>query len=254
MKRLVLMFTVIFTLILASCNNSDVEDKTEILVAAASSMTPALTEIATEFEKVNKNSRVSFSFGSSGKLAQQIKGGAPVDVFISASSSDMDTLEKENKIESDSRTDITENTLVVIRQKDETHPLNGKSPFTSEVAHFAIGNPDTVPAGVYAKEALTKLGEWEALESKFVFGKDVRQVLTFVETGNAETGIVFASDAKSSDKVEVILEIDPGLHSPAVYPGAIVAATEQLDAARAFLDYMKSPEVREILINHGFTN
>ena len=82
--------------------------------------------------------------------------------------------------------------------------LNKENPFTSEIDHFAIGNPDTVPAGVYAKEALTKLGEWKTLEPKLVFGKDVRQVLTFVETGNAEMGIVFASDAHSSDKVEVI--------------------------------------------------
>ena len=120
--------------------------------------------------------------------------------------------------------------------------------------HFAIGNPDTVPAGVYAKEALIKLGEWKTLEPKFVFGKDVRQVLTFVETGNAERGIVFTSDAHSSDKVEVILEIDPALHSSAVYPGAIITATKQPKAAMAFLDYMKTPQVQEILLNHGFTN
>jgi molybdate transport system substrate-binding protein len=254
MKRLALVSTMLFTLILASCTNSNVGTKTEILVAAASSMTPALTDIAAEFKKTNKDIQVTFTFGSSGKLAQQIKGGAPVDVFISASSSDMDTLEKENKIELDSRTNITKNMLVVIRPKNETHPLSGENPFTSKAGHFAIGNPEIVPAGVYAKEALIKLGEWKALKSKFVFGKDVRQVLTFVETGNTEMGIVFMSDAKSSNKVEVILEIDPALHSPAVYPGAIIAATEQPDAAHAFLDYLKTSEVQEILTNHGFTN
>ena len=115
-----------------SCDN-----KSEILVAAASSMTPALTEIATEFEKINKDIQVTFTFGSSGKLAQQIKSGAPVDVFISASSSDMDTLEKENKIESDTRTDITKNTLVVIRQKNgDNSLLNEENPFTSEIDSF----------------------------------------------------------------------------------------------------------------------
>lgn len=255
MRQLSLVITILLTLILASCTNSADDNKTEILVAAASSMTPALTEIATEFEKINKDIQVSFSFGSSGKLAQQIKGGAPVDVFISASSSDMDTLEKENKIESDTRIDITSNTLVVIRQKNgDNSLLNEENPFTSEIDHFAIGNPDTVPAGVYAKEALIKLGEWETLESKFVFGKDVRQVLTFVETGNAEMGIVFTSDAQSSDKVEVISKIDPTLHSSAVYPGAIITATNQPKAASAFLDYMKTPEVQKVLVDYGFTN
>jgi molybdate transport system substrate-binding protein len=255
MKRLALVITICLTLILASCTNSADDNKFEILVAAASSMTPALTEIATEFEKVNKDIQVTFTFGSSGKLAQQIKSGAPVDVFISASSSDMDILEKDNKIESDTRIDITSNSLVVIRQKNGDNSLQNKeNPFTSEIDHFAIGNPDTVPAGVYAKEALTKLGEWKTLEPKFVFGKDVRQVVTFVETGNAERGIVFASDAHSSDKVEVIYEIEPALHSSVVYPGALITATKQPKEAMAFLDYMKTPQVQEILLNHGFTN
>lgn len=255
MRQLLLVITILLMLILASCTKSTADNKTEILVAAASSMTPALTEIATEFEKANKDIQITFTFGSSGKLAQQIKSGAPVDVFISASSSDMDTLEEEHKIESDTRSDITSNTLVVIRQKNGDHSLlNEENPFTSEINHFAIGNPDTVPAGVYAKEALTKLGEWETLEPKFVFGKDVRQVLTFVETGNAEMGIVFTSDAQSSEKVEVISKIDPTLHSSAVYPGAIVIATKQPKAARAFLDYMKTPEVQKILVDYGFTN
>ena len=255
MKRLALVITICLTLILASCTNSAADNKFEILVAAASSMTPALAEIATEFEKVNKDIQVTFTFGSSGKLAQQIKSGAPVDVFISASSSDMDTLEEGHKIESDTRVDITSNTLVVIRQKNgDNSSLNEDNPFTFEIDHFAIGNPDTVPAGVYAKEALTKLGEWETLEPKFVLGKDVRQVLTFVETGNAEMGIVFTSDARSSDKVEVVSKIDPTLHSSAVYPGARITATKQPEAASAFLDYMKTPEVQKILVDYGFTN
>jgi molybdate transport system substrate-binding protein len=255
MKRLALVITICLTFILASCTNSAVGNKTEILVAAASSMKPALTEIATEFEKTNTDIQVTFTFGSSGKLAQQIKNGAPVDVFISASSSDMDTLEKDNKIESDTRVDITRNTLVIISQKNgDKSLLNEKNPFTSEIDHFAIGNPDTVPAGVYAKEALTKIGEWETLEPKFVFGKDVRQVLTFVETGNADMGIVFTSDAQSSKKVEIVSEIDPTLHSSAIYPGALITTTKQTKAARAFLDYLTTPGVKKILVNHGFAN
>ncbi|MBO0586762.1 molybdate ABC transporter substrate-binding protein [Sporosarcina sp. E16_8] len=255
MRQLVLVITILLTFILTSCTNSEADAKVEILVAAASSMTPALTEIATEFEKTNTYTQITFTFGSSGKLAQQIKSGAPVDVFISASSSDMDTLEKDNIIKSDTRVDITTNTLVVIRQKNGGNSsLNEDNLFTSKIEHVAIGNPDTVPAGVYAKEALTKLGEWETLEPKFVFGKDVRQVLTFVETGNAEMGIVFTTDAQSSDKVEVISKIDPTLHSSAIYPGAVITATKQPKAANAFLDYMTTPEAQKILVTYGFTN
>ncbi len=191
MKRLALVITICLTLILGSCSNSDAGIKAEILVAAASSMTPALTDIAAKFEKLTINIKVTFTFGSSGKLAQQIKGGAPVDVYISANSTDMDTLEKAHKTEPNTRANITKNTLVVIQQKGGAHSLlNAENPFMSEVTHFAIGNPDTVPAGIYAKEALVEMGEWEGLEPKLVFGKDVRQVLTFVETGNAERGIV----------------------------------------------------------------
>lgn len=255
MRQLLLVITILLILILASCTKSEADEKTEILVAAASSVMPALTKIATEFEKTNTAIKITFTFGSSGKLAQQIKSGAPIDVFISASSSDMDMLEEERKIESDTRIDITSNTLVVIRQKNADNSLNNEgNPFMFEINHFGIGNPNTVPAGVYAKEALTKLGEWETLEPKFVYGKDVRQVLTFVETGNAEMGIVFTSDAQSSSKVEVISEIDPTLHSSAVYPGAVVTATKQPKVASAFLDYMKTPEVQKILVDYGFTN
>lgn len=255
MKRLTFLITMLLTLILGSCSNSDASTKTEILVAAASSMTPALTDIAAKFEETNKDIKVTFTFGSSGKLAQQIKGGAPVDVYISANSTDMDILEKADKIEPNTRATITKNTLVVIQQKGGVHSLlNAENPLMTEETHFAIGNPDTVPAGIYAKEALVEMGEWEGLEPTFVFGKDVRQVLTFVETGNAERGIVFTSDAKSSDRVEVILEINPELHSSADYPGAIVASTEQPEAAHAFLDYMKTQKVQEVLTDYGFTN
>ncbi|QTD43293.1 molybdate ABC transporter substrate-binding protein [Sporosarcina sp. Te-1] len=223
------------------------------MVSAAASLTDALTELQKTFETEHPDIRLSFNFGSSGKLATQIEQGAPADVFLSASEQDMNRLEKANLIDKDSRIDFTNNTLVLIAEKNRKGGPNSFAAIDpSELQHLAIGEPESVPAGRYSKQVLEELGLWESLHGKLVFGSDVRQVLTHVEMGNADYGIVYSSDAAISKKVRVLATADEDWHAPIVYPGAVVKKTEHPEEAQAFLEFLTGEEGTIILRTYGF--
>jgi len=228
-------------------------EKVEIMVSAAASLTDALNELKTSFETDHPKVKVVYNFGSSGKLATQIEQGAPSDVFLSASKKDMDSLEEKDLIQKDSRIDFTSNTLVLITNKDSSLSLTSFEEIDSgKISHFAIGEPEIVPVGRYTKEVLEKLNLWEPMQSIVVFASDVRQVLTYVESGNAEAGVVYSSDAKISDKVKVLAEANPEWHQPIVYPGAVVADTKHVEEANLFLAYLTSEQGKEVLNKYGF--
>lgn len=227
--------------------------RVEILISAAASLTDALNEIKVSFEKEHQTIAVHYNFGSSGKLAKQIEQGAPSDVFLSASKKDMDSLRDKNFIINDSRVDFAQNTLVLIAHQESPADYQSFQEInTAQIQYLAMGEPDIVPAGRYAKQVLESIQLWESLEGKLVLGSDVRQVLTFVESGNAELGIVYASDAQTSKNVKVMAEADPNWHSPIVYPGAIVSGTKHKEEAQAFLNYVSSDKGKAILEKHGF--
>lgn len=228
-------------------------EKVEIMVSAAASLTDALNELKTSYEKEHQGVKVTYIFGSSGKLATQIEKGAPSDVFLSASKKDMDSLEAKDLIQKDSRIDFTENALVLITKKDSSLSLTSFEEIDpGKINHFAIGEPEIVPVGRYTKEVFEKLNLWEPMQSKIVLGSDVRQVLTYVESGNAEAGVVYFSDAKISDKVKVLAEANQEWHKPIVYPGAVVADTKHVEEAKVFLTYLLSEQGKEILNKYGF--
>src|SRR5262249_46356174 len=157
------------------------------------------TEIGKAFTKSHPGTTVCFNFGASGALQQQIAQGAPVDVFASAASKEMDALQKDGHIEPATRIDFVGNRLVLIARngrlvkkwEDVTLPF---------VKRIAISNPDSVPSGRYAKETLTKRGLWNAIQPKLVLGENVRQTLTYVATGDADAGMVFSTDAAIEKK------------------------------------------------------
>ncbi|WP_342510306.1 molybdate ABC transporter substrate-binding protein [Sporosarcina sp. FSL K6-2383] len=225
----------------------------EIMVSAAASLTDALTDMKTSFEQQHENIRVTFNFGSSGKLVQQIEQGAPSDVFLSASSKDMNTLDEGELLVEGTRTDFTANELVLITNKDESLTVESFEDIDpSAITHFAIGEPESVPVGRYTKEVLENIGLWEPLQDKMVLGSDVRQVLTHVEMGNADLGVVYSSDAKMSDKVKVLATANVEWHEPIVYPGAVVSETKHPEEAKAFLAFLTGDEGKEILKKYGF--
>ena len=237
-------------------NNDQTKDKKndkehiELTVSAAVSLTDALEEIEDVYGKEN-NVQFKFNLGSSGTLTQQIEQGAPVDVFISANTEWMDTLEESNHIKEGTRKDVTGNRIVLIGPK-ESKDMKITDITKDNSGQIAIGNPESVPAGKYTEEILKNLDKWTELESNFVMAKDVRQVLTYVETGNAEIGFVYESDASISDKTKILDVVDTSLHEPIIYPAAVIENSKQAEAAEKFIEYVESKEGQKILEKYGF--
>lgn len=227
-------------------------EPTEITISAAASLKDAIEAIKPLYESKNNQVKLVMNYGSSGTLQQQIEQGSPVDVFISAGKKQMDALEEKNLISKDSRKDLLGNELVLIVGKDNT-TISGFPDLTqAQVKHIGIGNAESVPAGKYATETLTSMKLYDVLKPKFVEAKDVRQVLSFVETGNAEAGFVYESDTKVSDKIRIAAIAPADTHKPIVYPAAIIADSKNSALAKDFLDYLGSDEAMQLFIQYGF--
>jgi molybdate transport system substrate-binding protein len=165
----------------------------------------------------------------------------------------MDALEGKGLLLAGTRKDLLRNEVVLIVPKDFTLGISTFQDLThANVKQIALGEPSVVPAGQYAKEVLTSLGIYDAVNAKAILGKDVRQVLTYVETGNVDAGIVYATDAKSSAKVRVVATAPAGSHSPVIYPAAVIKASKNPAAARAFLDFLASARGLTIFRKYGF--
>ena len=197
---------------------------------------------------------IAANYGASGTLEIQIEQGAPVDVFLSAAPKQMDSLETKGLVLEGTRRDLLRNEVVLIVPKDSSAGISSFQDLTrASVKQVALGEPVTVPAGQYAKEVLTSLGIYDAVNSKAVLGKDVRQVLTYVETGNVDAGIVYATDALSSAKVKIVATAPTKSHSPVIYPAAVIKASKNPAASRALLDFLASPRGLAIFQKYGFT-
>ena len=225
----------------------------EITVSAAASLTNAMTKIGQSFEKANPDIKVIFNFAASGALVQQIKNGAPVDLFASADQKSMDTAEAEKLILPETRKNFVKNTLVLAVPADSA--LTVKSPEDlkqSSIKKIAVGTPETVPAGRYARESLTGYGLWDALAEKFIYANTMPQALDYLVRGEVDAGFVFGTDAAAGgEKVKVMLEM--GKHGPIIYPIALVAAGEKKQAAQHLLDFILSDAGQAIFAEFGFS-
>lgn len=226
----------------------------ELNISAAVSMKDALAEIQKNYQAKNPNIKLVFNFGASGSLQKQIEQGAPADIFISAAPKQMNELQEKKLINADTRRNLVENKLVIVVPKDSKLNLTKYEDLTEDaVSKIALGETAVVPAGQYAKEVLQKMALWDKVQDKIVFAKDVRTVLTYAETGNVEAGIVYKTDAVSSDKIKVVATAPEGTHQPIVYPVAVVTATKQIKAAQDFINYLFNSESKAILKKNGFT-
>ncbi|WP_299094196.1 molybdate ABC transporter substrate-binding protein [uncultured Metabacillus sp.] len=226
----------------------------EITVSAAASLTDALNEIKTTFEEEHPNIEVTYNFGSSGTLQQQIIQGAPADLFFSAAKDKFDELVNKGYIDQKNGVDLVGNKIVLVTPKESKNGIESFSDLNDKAQKIAIGTPETVPAGKYAKEMLENIGEWEGVKNKMVYAKDVRQVLTYVETGNVDAGIVYNTDALISSKINVLATAEEGTHTPIIYPLGIINESKNLEEAKAFFDYMQSDKALTILEEYGFSN
>lgn len=238
----------------ASAGSTEPQKKVALTISAAASLTDAMGEIEKGFESENPNIDLSFNFGASGALQQQIEQGAPADVFVSAATKNMNALVDEQLIASADQKNLLQNALVAIVPADSQNNIASEKDLTSDaIRTVAIGIPESVPAGTYAKEALTYSKLWDQLESKLVQGKDVRQVLQYVETGNADAGFVYKTDALTSDQVKIAFEVDKASYTPANYPAGIITATKHRAEAEKFYAYLQTPEVLDVFTKYGFS-
>ncbi|RUT33591.1 molybdate ABC transporter substrate-binding protein [Paenibacillus zeisoli] len=226
----------------------------ELIVSAAASMTSALKDIQKAYEPNHPGIKLNFNFGASGALQHQIEQGAPVDLFLSAAAKNMKALVDEQLVDASQQKKLLSNELVAVVSTDGKAKVTKAADLTrDDVRTVAIGIPESVPAGGYAKEALTSLKLWDSLQSKMVQGKDVRQVLQYVETGNADVGFVYQSDALSSHKVKVAFTVDPTTYKRIEYPIGVVKATQHRKEAEDFYTYLQSKEALDVFVKYGFS-
>lgn len=224
----------------------------EITVSAAISLKDALDEISRLYTSEHPGAEVHFNLGGSGTLQRQIEQGAPVDIFISASPKEMDSLQSQGLLAPGTRRELVKNSVVLIVPVSSAGVSSFQDLTKPAVKTIAVGGSQTVPAGKYAQEVLTHLGIYEQLKPKLVLAKDVRQVLTYVETGNADAGIVYATDAKISKKVMVAATASEDSHSPVVYPAALVKSSKNPAGAKMFLEFLGGEKAREVFQKYGF--
>lgn len=226
---------------------------TTLLIAAAASLQNALEEIDPIFEAAHSGVTVNYNFAASGPSQQQIEQGAPVDVFISAATKQMDALQDKGLILADTRRNVLTNDLVLIVPSNSTLGLTSFRQLTnSNIRKISVGEPRSVPAGQYAEELFKNLEILEQLRSKFVYGNSVRNVLGTVESGNAEAGVVYTTDAKISNRVKQVATAPSSLHSPIVYPVAVIKASRGQQAARAYVQFLSSQRAQDIFKKYGF--
>lgn len=225
-----------------------------ILVAAAASLKNAYEDkLIPMFEEQYPGVTVEGTYDSSGKLQTQIEEGLEADVFMSAATKQMKALDDEGMIASDSIVNLLENKIVLIVPAGSDSKIDSFEKI-GDAASIALGDSESVPAGQYAKEALTNLNVWDSIQDKVSFGTNVTEVLNQVAAASADAGIVYATDAASkADQVTVVAEAPEGsLEKKVIYPVAVVKATTHEDAAKAFVDFLQTPEAIAVFESYGF--
>lgn len=232
------------------------DGQTEILVAAAASLKNAYEEeLIPMFQEEHPEIIVTGTYDSSGKLQTQIEEGLEADVFMSAATAQMDALNEEGLIQTDTIVNLLENKIVLIAPASGGEDLNSFEDIV-KAQSIALGDPASVPAGQYAREALTNLGLWDQIQDRVSFGTNVTEALNQVAASSADAGIVYATDAASMpEDVRVIGEAPEGsLAEPVIYPVAVVAASAHPEEARAFVDFLQTEEAMEVFESYGFAD
>ncbi len=224
----------------------------EITVFAAASLTDALKETATAYEK-QSGEKVAFNFGASSLLERQIEEGAPADVFFSADEAKMDALAAKDLILKETRKSRLSNSLVIVTSADSDLKITSPADLTSaKVRRIALADPKAVPAGVYSKAFLEKEKLWLEIEPKVVPVDNVRAALAAVESGNIEVGMVFKTDAAISKKVKVAYEVPFATGPKISYPMAVTKNAKQVESAKKFVEYLGSDDAAKIFTKYGF--
>jgi molybdate transport system substrate-binding protein len=228
-------------------------DKPTITVLAAISLREAMTDVKRDFE-ASHDATVEFVFGASGQLASQIETGAPADVFVSAADTQVNKLAEKKLVDPATRTLVAHNMLVLIVPAAAKESITKFEELSSEqVRLLAVGEPKSVPAGMYAKQVLGHLQLEQAVANKLVLGANVKQVLDYVARGEAEAGLVYLTDAMAASKdVKIVAQADPSWHESINYPAVVVSGSKQPALAAEFVAALTSETGRTALNKQGF--
>lgn len=253
LPQLFILCLISLLFVASGCSSKSTQaDPVEIYVMTAASMTNAMNDLKEMYEAENEHVQIIPNFGSSGQLKTQIDQGAPADLFLSAAVRWMDELDAEKQLTE--KSDFLRNELVLIKHKDSKVTLQDLEGLKDESIHnLSIGLPETVPAGEYAKQVLEHTGLYSDVEPKIIFASDVRQVLTYVQTGNVDVGLVYKTDAILTDDVKIILTVDHSLHDEILYPIGLLASSQEKEEAKKFYDWLLTKTAVEVFEQYGFT-
>jgi molybdate transport system substrate-binding protein len=239
-------------------NPTQASQSIQLTVSAATSLKDVIDEIQPLYQKTHHETEIIYNFGSSGSLQQQIEQGAPVDIFISAAPKQMDELEKKGLLLPETRRDLLKNQMVLItntsNNKSNLRVDDFKDLTNKEITTIALGEPESVPAGKYAQEVLNSFKIADKIKPKAVYGKDVRQVLNYVATGNADAGIVYRTDAQFADNVKIVATAPEKTHSPVIYPIAVIKSSDNPEAATELIEFLTTLEAQAVFKNYGFVS
>jgi molybdate transport system substrate-binding protein len=239
----------LFAALINACHSPQ---RSTLTISVAASLQESIVEVEAAYQKEHAAIDFRNNFGASGTLARELEQGAPVDAFIAAGTKPMDQLQGESLLQQGTRVNLLRNSLVLIAPNGSD--LQSFEQLSEKrVKLIALGDPGSVPAGLYGKQTLQALHIYDKVSSKLVFGKDVRQVLTYVSTGNADAGLVYATDAQTSNQVRTVAVAPEASHDPILYPVAEIKSSKNDAAVQAFLAYLASPAARAIFAKHGFT-
>ncbi|WP_330203362.1 molybdate ABC transporter substrate-binding protein [Cyanobacterium sp. Dongsha4] len=229
----------------------------KLTVSAAASLKDVMEEIKPLYEQKYSQTKLTYNFGSSGSLQQQIEQGAPVDIFISAANKQMDALEKKGLLLTGTRRNLVSNQMVLIvpanQNQNKVQIKNFTDLTNKNIGRIALGEPKSVPAGKYAQEVLTYYKIAEQVNAKAVYGKDVRQVLNYVATGNVDAGIVYLTDAKIENKVKIVATAPSSSHSPVVYPIAVIKDSKNPQESKQLINFLTTSDIQKIFKKYGFS-
>ncbi|MBU5313012.1 molybdate ABC transporter substrate-binding protein [Tissierella carlieri] len=230
------------------------KEPVELLISAAASLTDVLGELAEVYKTVEPETTLTFTFGGSGALQTQIEEGAPVDVFMSAAQKQMNALEEGGHILDGTIKTLLVNKVVLITPKDGKIDIKSFEDLAKdEIKKIAIGDPGNVPVGQYSEEIFNNLNIADKINSKLVLANDVRTVLTWVESGEVDCGIVYATDAFTSDSINIITEAPEGSHKEVSYPVAVIKDSQNSGRSQAFLDFLSTDEAIKLFEKYGFS-
>ncbi len=247
---LLFIFVILICTILPACRKKEQKNQ-EIMIGAAASLKPVMEKLQTRYQEEHKNVSLVFHFAGSGTLEQQIRQGAPIDIVISASDQQLQSLSEDKLILETSEVQLVKNQVVLITPADSRLKITGFEE-ALKASTIAIGDPASVPAGKYACEVFEYYHILEEAKEKSTYAKDVTEVLAWVGSGNAEAGVVYATDAARSNSITVAAVAPEESHSEVIYPAALIAGTKKEAIAGDFLAYLQTEEAKEIFYEYGF--